>query len=82
MDHETLRVFFMGCSIINGVILTFYALILLVAGEWMRRLHARWFPVSRETYYAANYLIIGIYKILFLVFNLVPFIILSLRSAS
>ena len=76
MDTMTLRAFFMWCTIINGALLILSFLICAYGGGWIHQVHSRWFPIPRETFNVAIYWFIGLFKILFLVFNLVPYIVL------
>ncbi|MHC4646213.1 MAG: DUF6868 family protein [Planctomycetota bacterium] len=48
----------------------------LCAGDWVYRIHSKWFSISRETFNVAIYSFIGIYKIFVFVFNLIPCIAL------
>jgi hypothetical protein len=74
MDITTVRAFFMWCSIINAVLLIFSFLICAYAGDWIYKMHSRWFPISREAFNVAIYSFIGLYKIFFWFFNFVPYI--------
>jgi len=74
MDIITVRAFFMWCSIINGALLILSFLICAFAGDLVYRTHSKLFPVSREAFNVAAYSFIGLYKIFFWVFNLVPYI--------
>ncbi len=78
MDTMTLRAFFMWCTIINGVLLILSFLICAYAGGWIHRVHSKWFPISREAFNVAIYCFIGLFKILVLVFNLVPYLALMI----
>ena len=80
MDIHMLRVFFMWCTIINAGLLVFSSLILAFAGEWIYRLHAKLFSMPRETFNAVIYSFLGLYKIVFLVFNLVPYVALLIMK--
>jgi len=66
--------FFMWCSIINGLILFLSFLICAFAGDWVYRMQSKFFPISREAFNVVIYCFIGLYKIFFMVFNLVPFL--------
>ena len=66
--------FFMWCSIINGSILILTFLMCAFAGDWVYRMQSKFFPISREAFNMIIYCFIGLYKILFIVFNLVPFL--------
>ena len=74
MDIITVKTFFMWCSIINGALLVFSFLICAFAGDWLYGMNSKLFPISREAFNVAIYCFIGLYKIFFWVFNLVPYI--------
>ena len=76
MDIQTLTTFFMWCSIINGGILTVWVLIYLIAPDLFFRTQRIWFPLPRETFDMLYYSFLGLFKIFFLFFNLVPFVAL------
>jgi hypothetical protein len=80
MDIVALRTFFMWCTLINGALLILSALLLMGAGDWVYRLHRRWFALSRETFTAMVYGFLGIYKVLVITFNLVPFLALAIMT--
>jgi len=76
MGIDTVREFFMWCTILNGVLLVLSFLILASAGDWVYRMQSKWFPISREAFYVAIYSFLGAFKIFFLMFNLVPYVAL------
>jgi len=76
MDIDKVRAFFMWCTILNGVLLVLSFLILASAGDWVHRVHGKWFPISREAFYVTIYSFMGVFKIFFLMFNLVPYLAL------
>jgi len=78
MDITTLRAFFRWCTIINGGLLLFTAVICVSAPDWIYRVQSRWYPVSREAFNVVIYAFIGLFKVFFLMFNLVPYIVLSI----
>jgi hypothetical protein len=78
MTSDTLTEFFMWCSILNGGLLLFWAILTLVARDWVYRVQHFWIPISRETFEVAFYGFLGFFKILFIVFNLVPWLALLL----
>lgn len=55
----------------------FIDLVFINARTWMKSLHGRWFNLNEQTFDAIHYAAMAVYKILIMVFNLVPFIILS-----
>ena len=76
MDIPTLTAFFMWCSIINGGFIIFVAAMCMGAPDFMYRTQTRWFPITRETFNVAIYAFLGLFKIFFLVFNIVPYLAL------
>lgn len=78
MSIELTRMFLLWCTVINYAILLAWFLVFTLAREWMWRLHGRWFQLSGEQFDALHYAGMSIYKIGVLVFNLVPFLALSI----
>lgn len=76
MDIQTLQTFFMWCTIINGVLLVLSGMICALAGDWVYRVQSKWYPISKDTFNVVIYSSIGVFKIFFLMFNLVPYVAL------
>jgi hypothetical protein len=76
MDIETFTRFFMWCTIINGSLLFFWVIMLILGPNMVYRTQNRWFPIPRETFNIIMYSFLGLFKIIFLVFNLVPWVAL------
>lgn len=76
MDIDTVRAFFMWCTIINGALLMLSFVICICAGNWAYRMHSKWFPISREAFNVAMYSFFGLYKMFILGFNLIPYVAL------
>ena len=76
MTIQTLTSFFMWCAIINGALLLFWAAIFMAAPELVYRTQRIWFPLSREVFTVVMYSFLGLFKIFFLVFNVVPLVAL------
>ena len=74
MDIFAVRTFLMYCSILNGALLILSFLIYVFVGDLVYKTHSKLFPMSREAFNIAAYSFIGLYKIFFWVFNLMPFI--------
>lgn len=70
--------FFMWCTIINFGLLMFSFLLLMLAGDFIYRIHSRWFPMSRETFYTVCYSFVGLYKLAVIVLNAVPWAVLAI----
>lgn len=78
MDIETVRAFLMWCTIVNVGMLTFSSLLCTFGGNFVYRAHSRWYPMPRETFNVVLYAFIGLYKIVVIVFFLVPYIAISI----
>jgi hypothetical protein len=70
----------MWCTIIDGVLLIFSALVCAFAGDWIYRMHGSLFHLKRESFNVVLYGFIGVFKICFLVFNLVPWLAVLMMS--
>ena len=80
MDIQMLTEFFKWCSIINIGLLIFSFFMIVTLKDFVYKTHSKWFPMSRERFNFAIYVIFGIYKILVFAFNLVPYIALSIMQ--
>jgi len=76
MDINTLQSFFMWCIIINGAWFVFAAMICVFASDWVYGMQSKWFPVSRDAYNVVIYSFFALFKIVFVVFNVVPYVAL------
>ena len=76
MDIDSIRAFFMWCTILNFALLLLSSLICVCAGDWAFQIHNKLFSISRETFNVAIYSYIGLYKILIIVFIIIPYIAL------
>lgn len=76
MGIQTLIAFFMWCTIINGTLLLFWIIIYLAAPDLVYRTQSKWFPIPRETFDVVFYSFLGLFKIVFLFFNVVPYVAL------
>ena len=76
MDIDTIKTFFMWCTIINGAVFIYWALILMMAQDFVYRFHSKLFNISRENFSVVAYSFLGLAKVIFLFFSLTPFIAL------
>jgi len=76
MEIQTLTNFFMWCTIMNGALLVLWTIMLILAPDWVYRMQRKWFPIPRETFDVVIYAFLGMFKIVFLVFNVVPYVAL------
>jgi hypothetical protein len=76
MDIQTLTKFFMWCTIINGSLLALWTIMLLLAPALVYRTQNKWFPMPQETFNVIIYSFLGLFKIVYLIFNVAPFVAL------
>ena len=76
MDIQTLTTFFMWCTILNVALLALSSLMCICAGDWAYRIHSKLFSISRESFNVVIYSFIALYKLLVIVFILIPYIAL------
>ena len=76
MDIQTLTKFFMWCIIINGSLLVLWTTVCILVPDLLYRTQSKWFPIPRETFNVVIYSFLGLFKIVFLIFNVVPYIAL------
>lgn len=79
MTQEFLTSVFGWMAVINIAVLCLSALLLMVMKDWVAGLHARLFGLEEARVRQAIYVWLGNYKILTLIFALVPY--LALRIA-
>ena len=75
---ELARNFLLWCTVVNYAILFAWFLVFTLARDRMFRFHGRWFRLSDEQFDTLHYAGMSIYKIGILLFNLVPFVVLSI----
>ncbi len=78
MDMRILQEFLKWSTILNGSILIFSTLLLLVASDFIYSVHGQLFHLPREDFNVVIYSVLGLYKILILTFNLVPYVVLRI----
>ena len=80
MTIETTRSLFLGCTVINFVLLGVWALLATVGRGWLYGLSSRVFRVTSEQFDLLNLAGITLYKMGILLFNLVPWISMQFIS--
>ena len=76
VNYRKLKAFFLWCTIINGCLLALSTIVFILAPEAIFQIHSKLLPVSQETYNNAIYLFLGLFKIIWLTFTLVPYVAL------
>ena len=76
MDIQMLTDFLMWCTIINVGLMIISFLFCVCAGDFVYKIHSKMFPLSKKSFYRAIYSLFGFFKIIIIVFNVVPYIAL------
>lgn len=77
MTLQNLKEALLWCFVINYGILVFWFLTVVLHWEWPYDQSAKWFGIPREKVNAINFAGIILYKAGIVLFNLVPYIALS-----
>ena len=72
--------FLKWCTILNGSLLVFWTLCVFLVPDLVYRTQNRFIAIDRDRYNIAMYAFLGAFKILFLFFNVSPWIVLSLLN--
>ncbi len=78
MTISLFRNMLMWCSIINIGMMLLWFLLFAVAHDWIYRIHGKWFKLSEKKFDAIHYTAMALYKICIFMFNIVPYIALSI----
>ncbi len=78
MTIEVINSFLLWCAVINYGVLLVWFLVFVFAHDWILRVHGRWFRLSRDQFDTLHYAGMSIFKIGIILFNLVPFVVLSM----
>ncbi|EEF61798.1 DUF6868 family protein [Pedosphaera parvula] len=78
MNIDSIRHILLWCTVINYCVLLVWFLVFIFAHNWMYRLHGRLFCLTTEQFDTIHYAAMAVYKIVILLFNLVPYIALHI----
>jgi|TARA_B100000315_G_C14417419_1_gene513887 hypothetical protein len=78
MNIHSLTAFFKWCSIINIALFVLSAILVIGASDFVYSTQGQMFHLPREAFDVAIYALLGLYKIVILVFNLVPYVALRI----
>ncbi len=80
LSQETLTRFFLWSTILHGGILILWTGFLTFAPGLTYQTQKRWFPGTREEFARFMYGFLGLYKLLFLTFSVVPYVVLQIMG--
>jgi hypothetical protein len=81
MDIDTFTYFLMWCTILNCALLVLWTIAFRLMPDLVYKSQKIFFPtVTKEQFALIMYGFVGFFKVLFVVFNLVPFAVLLIIS--
>ena len=63
-------------TVVNFGLLLYWWGMIAFAHDWVYKMHSRWFKISQSDFDNAQYKLMGMFKLLFFIFNLVPYLVL------
>ncbi len=81
MDILLLTEFFQWCCIINGSLLLLWSGSLIFAADLVYRIQSAFISLPRQQFQTLLYSFIGLFKLLFILFNLTPYLSLLIISS-
>jgi len=76
MDIQTVTNFFMWCTILNLGLLTLTSIMCIFCADFSYRMNNKLFSISREAFNLIIVSFIGLYKLVVITFNIIPYIAL------
>jgi len=80
MDITTIKTFFMWCMILNLGVLVFSSIVGMFFADFSFRMNNRFFGISREAFNTLIPCFFGFYKVIVIVFSVVPYIALEIAG--
>ena len=74
MTLEIIRDVLAWCSVINIILLLIWFIIFALARDWIYKMHSKWYKLSEDAFNTIHYAGIAFFKMLVLVFNIVPYL--------
>ena len=78
MSIETIREFLGWCTVINLGFFIFATVKILAIRDWASKIHAKMFRIDEESVRVIYLQFLAIYKVAFVVLNLVPYLALRI----
>ena len=78
MDIRTLIQVFKWCTIINVALFFISFIMCMAATDFIYSWHGQMFDLPRESFNVVLYSFLGLYKVIILAFNLVPYVALRI----
>ena len=76
LTKENVRTFLGWCSLINIGLLIYWILALTLGNEFVFQIHTRWFDIPHDRFDEIHYTMMGYFKLMVILFNLTPYLVL------
>lgn len=76
MTYETLFDFFLWSTVFNIIVLAWWSVWIMTGGDFVYKMHSRWFEMTREDFNKLHYFGLAFYKLMIILFNVVPLLVL------
>ena len=80
MDITTTKTFFMWCMILNLGVLFLTSIVCMFFADFSFKMNNRFFGISREAFNILIPCFLGFYKVIVIVFSIVPYIALEIAG--
>lgn len=77
VNSEKIKMFLWNCIVINFIILILLSPIVFFS-DAVYQIHSQWFKASNEEFVTYLYYVIAFYKLMWIFFNIVPYIALRM----
>ncbi|MDY7219131.1 hypothetical protein TOI97_06055 [Denitrificimonas sp. JX-1] len=81
IDVTALTTFLGWCAVLNLALIAISALVIVIFNAQVRSVHSKLFPLESRALNALYFSFLGRYKLMILVFNLVPYWALKIMAA-
>lgn len=82
MTYETLFDFFLWNTVFNVIVLAWWSAWIMGASNFVYRIHSKWFEMPREDFNKLHYIALAFYKLMIILFNLIPLLVLWIMGGS
>ena len=76
MAYEVLFEFFIWNTVFNIIVLAWWSVWIMTAGDFVYKIHTKWFEMSREDFNKLHYFGLAFYKLMIILFSAVPLLVL------
>ena len=82
LTKENVRKFLGWCSVINVGLLIYWILVLTLGNEFLFQLHTSCFNIPHDRFDEIHYTMMGYYKLMVILFNVTPYLVLRFAKFS